>query len=127
MGENLVSFGERERKLAKLSKTTFPYRSSSYFMANLDPVFCIRKKMKKTGLQICVTNILLYVLKVLVYQVQETVPQPVCPCGPHELQQGTQLHQETQVGSSRHLKGQSHEMDFMITHQMTAVLSACSS
>ncbi len=27
--ENLVRFGERERKLAKLSKTTFTYRSSS--------------------------------------------------------------------------------------------------
>jgi hypothetical protein len=28
--ENLVWFGEIERKLAKLSKTTFTYRSSSY-------------------------------------------------------------------------------------------------
>ncbi len=29
-GKNLVWFGEIERKLAKLSKTTFAYRSSSY-------------------------------------------------------------------------------------------------
>jgi hypothetical protein len=29
-GNNLVWFGEIERKLAKLSKTTFNYRSSSY-------------------------------------------------------------------------------------------------
>jgi hypothetical protein len=29
-GKNLVWFGELERKLAKLSKTTFTYRSSSY-------------------------------------------------------------------------------------------------
>jgi hypothetical protein len=28
-GKNLVWFGEIERKLAKLSKTTFTYRSSS--------------------------------------------------------------------------------------------------
>ena len=28
-GKNLVWFGELERKLAKLSKTTFAYRSSS--------------------------------------------------------------------------------------------------
>jgi hypothetical protein len=28
-GKNLVWFGELERKLAKLSKTTFTYRSSS--------------------------------------------------------------------------------------------------
>jgi hypothetical protein len=28
-GKNLVWFGEIERKLAKLSKTTFAYRSSS--------------------------------------------------------------------------------------------------
>jgi hypothetical protein len=30
VGKNLVWFGEIERKLAKLSKTTFTYRSSSY-------------------------------------------------------------------------------------------------
>jgi hypothetical protein len=29
VGKNLVWFGEIERKLAKLSKTTFAYRSSS--------------------------------------------------------------------------------------------------
>jgi hypothetical protein len=29
-GKNLVWFGEIERKLAKLSMTTFTYRSSSY-------------------------------------------------------------------------------------------------
>jgi hypothetical protein len=29
-GKNLVWFGEIERKLAKLSMTTFAYRSSSY-------------------------------------------------------------------------------------------------
>jgi hypothetical protein len=29
VGKNLVWFGEIERKLAKLSKTTFTYRSSS--------------------------------------------------------------------------------------------------
>jgi hypothetical protein len=101
MGKKLAWFGEIERKLAKLSMTTFTYRSPSLFILwVIYPVFSNRKKKKKTGLQICVTNVLLYVLKVLVYQVQETVPQPVCPCGPHELQQGTQLHQKTQVGSS---------------------------
>jgi hypothetical protein len=30
VGKNLVWFGEIERKLAKLSMTTFAYRSSSY-------------------------------------------------------------------------------------------------
>jgi hypothetical protein len=30
MGKNLAWFGEIERKLAKLSMTTFTYRSSSY-------------------------------------------------------------------------------------------------
>jgi hypothetical protein len=30
MGKNLIWFGEIERKLAKLSMTTFTYRSSSY-------------------------------------------------------------------------------------------------
>ncbi len=30
VGKNLVWFGEIERKLAKLSKTSFTYRSSSY-------------------------------------------------------------------------------------------------
>jgi hypothetical protein len=33
--ENLVWFGEIERKLAKLSKTTFTYRSSSYLFYGL--------------------------------------------------------------------------------------------
>ncbi len=34
--ENLVWFGEIERKLAKLSKTTFTYRSSSYLFYGFD-------------------------------------------------------------------------------------------
>jgi hypothetical protein len=87
MGENLVWFGEKERKLAKLSMTTFTYRSSSYlFYGKFRSCFLQQEKDEKPWLQILVTNVLLYVLKVLVYQVQETVPQPVCPCGPHELQ-----------------------------------------
>jgi hypothetical protein len=32
MGKNLVWFGEIERKLAKLSMTTFAYRSSATFI-----------------------------------------------------------------------------------------------
>jgi hypothetical protein len=36
--ENLVWFGEIERKLAKLSKTTFTYRSSSYLFYATKPL-----------------------------------------------------------------------------------------
>jgi hypothetical protein len=42
MAENLVWFGEIERKLAKLSKTTFTYRSSSYLFYGFN-------EPKKTG------------------------------------------------------------------------------
>jgi hypothetical protein len=35
-GENLIWFGEIERKLAKLSMTTFTYRSSSYLFYGTD-------------------------------------------------------------------------------------------
>jgi hypothetical protein len=37
--KNLVWFGEIERKLAKLSKTTFTYRSSSYLFYGFHPYF----------------------------------------------------------------------------------------
>jgi hypothetical protein len=39
VGKNLVWFGEIERKLAKLSTTTFTYRSSSYLFHGAGPRF----------------------------------------------------------------------------------------